>query len=139
MRVSNEPNNTTELFASVTHLPSYTAIYKPRYTGYSLDTDYRQDLINSNSKFFNDITDYANILINNLQSQLFVVAYYKGDRNLTNIVTNQGKKILAKVRKCIEAMATSQTLSEIPDLEPLKGFLGYYRIKFDYSYSSRKS
>ena len=115
------------------------AVYKPRYTGYSLDTDYRQDLINSNSKFFNDITDYANILINNLQSQLFVVAYYKGDRNLTNIVTNQGKKILAKVRKCIEAMATSQTLSEIPDLEPLKGFSGYYRIKFDYSYSSRKS
>ncbi|MBD2177366.1 type II toxin-antitoxin system RelE/ParE family toxin [Pseudanabaena sp. FACHB-1998] len=44
------------------------------------------------------------------------------------------RKILAKVRKCIEAIGTSQALSEIPDLEPLKGFSGYYRIKFDYSY-----
>ena len=92
LRVSNKPNSTTELFASVTHLPSYTAIYKPRYTDYaddSLDTDYQQHLINSNSKFFNDITDYANILINNSQSQLFVVAYYKGDRNFTNVTNIQ--------------------------------------------------
>lgn len=44
------------------------------------------------------------------------------------------RKILAKVRKCIESIATSQTISEISDLEPLKGFSGYYRIKFDYSY-----
>ena len=44
------------------------------------------------------------------------------------------RKILAKVRKCIESIATSQTISEISDLEPLKGFAGYYRIKFDYSY-----
>jgi mRNA-degrading endonuclease RelE of RelBE toxin-antitoxin system len=44
------------------------------------------------------------------------------------------KKILAKVRKCIEAIGTSQSLSEIPDLEALKGFSGYYRIKFDYRY-----
>jgi mRNA interferase RelE/StbE len=44
------------------------------------------------------------------------------------------RKVLTKVRKCIEAIGTSQTLSEIPDLEPLKGFSGYYRIKFDYSY-----
>ncbi len=36
------------------------------------------------------------------------------------------QKILAKVRKCIEAIGSSQTLSEIPDLEPLKGFSGYY-------------
>ena len=44
------------------------------------------------------------------------------------------RKILAKVRKCIEAIGSSEALSEIPDLEPLKGFSGYYRIKFDYSY-----
>ena len=44
------------------------------------------------------------------------------------------QKILAKVRKCIEAIGSSQTLSEIPDLESLRGFSGYYRIKFDYSY-----
>jgi mRNA-degrading endonuclease RelE of RelBE toxin-antitoxin system len=44
------------------------------------------------------------------------------------------KKILAKVRKCIEAIGSSQALSDIPDLEALKGFSGYYRIKFDYSY-----
>lgn len=43
-------------------------------------------------------------------------------------------KILAKVRKCIEVIETSQALSEIPDLEALKGFSGYYRLKFDYSY-----
>jgi len=29
------------------------------------------------------------------------------------------QKILAKVRKCIEAIGTSQTLSEFPYLEPL--------------------
>jgi mRNA-degrading endonuclease RelE of RelBE toxin-antitoxin system len=44
------------------------------------------------------------------------------------------QKVLAKVRKCIEAIGISQSLSEIPNLEPLKGFAGYYRIKFDYSY-----
>jgi mRNA-degrading endonuclease RelE of RelBE toxin-antitoxin system len=44
------------------------------------------------------------------------------------------KKMLAKVRKCIEAIGTSQSLSEIRDLEALKGFSGYYRIKFDYNY-----
>ncbi len=44
------------------------------------------------------------------------------------------QKILTKVRKCIEAIGNSQSLSEIPDLEALKGFSGYYRIKFDYSY-----
>ncbi len=92
LRVSNEPNNTIEIFVSVTHLPSYTAIYKTRYTDYaddSLDTDYQHDLINSNLKFFNDITDYANTLIDNSLSKLFVVAYYKGDRNLTNITDIQ--------------------------------------------------
>ncbi len=35
------------------------------------------------------------------------------------------QKILAKVRKCIEAIGNSQSLSEIPDLEALKGFSGY--------------
>lgn len=44
------------------------------------------------------------------------------------------QKILAKVRKCIEAIGSSQTLSEIPDLEPLKGFQDTIRIKFDYGY-----
>ena len=44
------------------------------------------------------------------------------------------KKILTKVRKCIEVIGTSQSLSEIPDLQALKGFSGYYRIKFDYNY-----
>jgi len=29
------------------------------------------------------------------------------------------RKVLTKVRKCIEAIGTSQTLSEIPDLEKL--------------------
>jgi mRNA-degrading endonuclease RelE of RelBE toxin-antitoxin system len=43
-------------------------------------------------------------------------------------------KILTKVRRCIEAIGKSQLISEIPDLEALKGFSGYYRIKFDYSY-----
>ena len=37
------------------------------------------------------------------------------------------RKVLAIVRKCIEAIRTSQTLSEIPDLEPLKELSGYYR------------
>jgi hypothetical protein len=41
------------------------------------------------------------------------------------------RKVLAKVRKCIEAIVNSQILSEIPDIETLKGFSGYYRIKFD--------
>ena len=32
------------------------------------------------------------------------------------------QKILVKVRECIEVIGTSQALSEIPDLEALKGF-----------------
>jgi mRNA-degrading endonuclease RelE of RelBE toxin-antitoxin system len=44
------------------------------------------------------------------------------------------QKILAKVRKCIEAVGECRSLSEISDLEALRGFSGYYRIKFDYSY-----
>jgi mRNA interferase RelE/StbE len=44
------------------------------------------------------------------------------------------RKVLTKVGKYIEAIGTSQALSEIPDLESLKGLSGYYRIKFDYSY-----
>ncbi|HAN75012.1 MAG TPA: hypothetical protein DDZ60_11655 [Planktothrix sp. UBA10369] len=35
-------------------------------------------------------------------------------KNLDRI---NNQKILAKVRKCIEAIGTSQSLSEIPDLE----------------------
>ncbi len=43
------------------------------------------------------------------------------------------QKILTKVRKCIEAIGTSSALSEIADLEALRGFSGYYRVKFDYN------
>jgi len=44
------------------------------------------------------------------------------------------QKVLAKVRKYIEAIGTYQLLSEIPDLQALKGLSGYYPIKFDYNY-----
>lgn len=44
------------------------------------------------------------------------------------------QKVLSKVGKCIEAIGTSQAPSEIPELDLLKGLLGYHRIKFDYSY-----
>jgi len=44
------------------------------------------------------------------------------------------QKILVKVRKCIEAVSNARSLTEISELEPLKGFSGYYRIKFDYNY-----
>jgi hypothetical protein len=65
-----------------------------------------------------------------LRSQSYqIVRRFKKDLYKIN-----SQKVLSKVRKCIEAIGTSQTLSEIPDLEPLKGFSGYYRIKFDYSY-----
>jgi len=44
------------------------------------------------------------------------------------------RKILAKIKNCIEAIGNSTDLADIPNLEPLKGFAGYYRIKFDYHY-----
>lgn len=44
------------------------------------------------------------------------------------------QKILAKARKCIETIGVVQSLAEIPNLEALKGFSGYYRVKFDYNY-----
>ncbi len=44
------------------------------------------------------------------------------------------QKILTKVRKCIEAVGESTSLSEISNIEALKGLSGYYRIKFDYNY-----
>jgi mRNA interferase RelE/StbE len=46
----------------------------------------------------------------------------------------QDSKILAKIRNTIETIAQVNTISEISDLEPLQGFPGYYRIKFDYRY-----
>ena len=52
--------------------------------------------------------------------------YQIAKRFKKDLVKINDQKILAKVRKCIESIATSQTLSEIPDLEPLKGFSGYY-------------
>ena len=50
-----------------------------------------------------------------------IAKHFKKDLDKIN-----DQKILVKVRKCIEAIGSSQTLSEIPDLEPLKGFSGYY-------------
>ena len=43
------------------------------------------------------------------------------------------RKILAKIKNCIDAIEKATDLADIPNLETLKGFPGYYRIKFDYS------
>jgi hypothetical protein len=43
------------------------------------------------------------------------------------------QKILAKVRKCIEAVGESRSLSEISDLEALKGFSGYIATVSEFS------
>jgi hypothetical protein len=65
-----------------------------------------------------------------LRSQSYQIAR-RFNKDLDKI---NDQKVLSKVGKCIEAIGTSQALSEIPELESLKGLLGYYRIKFDYSY-----
>lgn len=44
------------------------------------------------------------------------------------------RKILAKIKNCIDAIEKATDLADIPNLETLKGFPGYYRIKFDYRY-----
>jgi mRNA interferase RelE/StbE len=41
------------------------------------------------------------------------------------------RKILEKIKRCIEEISSCTALSEIQNSEPLKGFPGYYRIKFD--------
>ncbi|MEM9219167.1 MAG: hypothetical protein AAGD25_33135 [Cyanobacteria bacterium P01_F01_bin.150] len=44
------------------------------------------------------------------------------------------QKVLSKVRATIEDINDSASLQEIQNIEPLKGFPNYYRIKFDYRY-----
>lgn len=43
-------------------------------------------------------------------------------------------KILAKIRVVITQINEAESLQAIANLESLKGFPGYYRIKFDYRY-----
>ena len=44
------------------------------------------------------------------------------------------QRILAKIRVTIEQIGEASSLQDIRELEPLKGFPNYYRIKFDYRY-----
>ena len=60
--------------------------------------------------------------------------YQISNRFKKDLAKISDRKILIKVRKRLEAVGVSNSLSEIPDLEALRGFSGYYRIKFDYSY-----
>jgi mRNA-degrading endonuclease RelE of RelBE toxin-antitoxin system len=60
--------------------------------------------------------------------------YQISNRFKKDLAKISDQKILVKVRKCLEAVGVSNYLSEIPNLEALRGFSGYYRIKFDYSY-----
>ncbi|MEO1298826.1 MAG: type II toxin-antitoxin system RelE/ParE family toxin [Cyanobacteria bacterium J06636_16] len=43
-------------------------------------------------------------------------------------------RILTKIRVTVEQIGEASLLQDIPNLEPLKGFPHYYRIKFDYRY-----
>lgn len=56
----------------------------------------------------------------------------KGFKKQVSKIKDQ--KILAKVRTTIEQISDATSLQEIQNLEPLKGFPNYYRIKFDYRY-----
>lgn len=44
------------------------------------------------------------------------------------------KNILKKVRLCLKNIDNAKELCEIENMQPLKGFPGYFRIKFDYRY-----
>jgi mRNA-degrading endonuclease RelE of RelBE toxin-antitoxin system len=44
------------------------------------------------------------------------------------------QRILAKIRKVLEAAQTITHLSELPQLEEMAGYSCFYRLKFDYRY-----
>lgn len=43
-------------------------------------------------------------------------------------------RILSKIRKVLEQTQTADRLADIPELEAMAGYAGFYRIKFDYRY-----
>ena len=43
-------------------------------------------------------------------------------------------RILGKIRNVLEQTQTAGNLSDIPELEAMTGYAGFYRIRFDYRY-----
>lgn len=51
-----------------------------------------------------------------------------------DVVSINDSRILAKIRTVLEQAQTVKMLTEIPELEAMTGYPGFYRIKFDYRY-----
>jgi mRNA interferase RelE/StbE len=57
--------------------------------------------------------------------------YYETSKQFDKMVFKiKDKDIKVRLRKIIEKIASSKSLDEIPNLKPLTGHPGYYRIKF---------
>ncbi len=55
-------------------------------------------------------------------------------RFLKDFQSIQDNKIRDKIELIIKQIVEANTLSDIPNLEKIKGSENYYRIKFDYRY-----
>lgn len=51
-----------------------------------------------------------------------------------DVASIHDSRILAKIRTVLEQAQTVSVLTEIPELEAMVGYPGFYRIKFDYRY-----
>jgi hypothetical protein len=51
-----------------------------------------------------------------------------------DIASINDSRVLAKIRLVLEQAQTVSVLTEMPELEAMAGYPGFYRIKFDYRY-----
>jgi predicted ATP-binding protein involved in virulence len=104
---SNQSIDTAEFRVLVTDFPSWKAIYRKRITDDDdnyLDVFPEDDYPLSNYNFLKELNIRLNLLKNNY-SHLFVIAYYRVNRNLTN-VTNI-KKLSAQSFDRFDALKNS--------------------------------
>ncbi|NMF60584.1 AAA family ATPase [Pseudanabaena yagii] len=84
IRSDDKTNNKIELTVLTTEFPSWTINYYKKIT----DDTARLSVSNGDPWFQTirqGINSYLNVLNNDIESYLFTIAYYRGNRNLTNI------------------------------------------------------
>lgn len=108
--------NEIKFTVSATNFPEWKVTYKRTLIddeNKSLNIDYSEDWY---KVIYNKIVDYLNTLNNKSQSELFILAYYKGNRNLTNItdiknLSNQFSDRFDALKNAFDAIANFSDLA----------------------------
>ncbi|WP_016949163.1 AAA family ATPase [Anabaena sp. PCC 7108] len=86
----NKQKNQTEFTVSTTDFSEWRIFYKKLFIGDKEDISTTVTGIPSseeaNQKFYSELQNKCDTLTNDPKSELSVIAYYKGDRNLTNLL-----------------------------------------------------